>query len=109
MMGQQESAGVQLLYSREGKTCLYAPGNLGPVKLTFLADTGCIHNLLSKSVFDRLPAAIREQLELWDTEDGSGLPIYGLVTLSGHTWNSPFSMGFLVSRTSDEGIMGKAF
>lgn len=39
---------------------------LGHVKLTFLVDTGCAHDLPSKAVLDRLLVAVRENLWQWD-------------------------------------------
>ena len=64
---------------------MYVPGSLGTKKVTYLVDTGCSHNLLSKSVFDRMPAGTRHQLVPLQTAaamaDGSGLPIYGSITL----------------------------
>lgn len=41
--------------------------------------------------------------------DGSGLPVYGKIELTGRIRNFPFMKEFLVSRVSDEGILGTAF
>lgn len=83
--GWLDPPGVQQSYSGEGKACLYAPGWIGSVKFNFLIDTGCTHNLMSETIFDRLPAATRDRLEPWDTivtlTDASGLPVYGKVVL----------------------------
>lgn len=46
---------------------MYAICRLGSVKLSFLVDMGCKHNLLSKATFDCLPAVVKERLEPWDT------------------------------------------
>lgn len=62
---------------------MYAPGQLGNMKFSFLINTGCMHNLLSKSIFRKLPATMRDLLEPWVTTatvaDGSGLIVYGKV------------------------------
>ena len=93
--------------------CLYVPGSLGTKKVTYLVDTGCSHNLLSKSVFDRMPSGTHHQLVPLDTAasmaDGSGLPIYGSITLQGKVRNMRFEGEFLVSRIADDAILGMVF
>ena len=93
--------------------CMYVPGNLGVRKVTYLIDTGCSHNLLSKSVFDRMPSGTRHQLVPLETAaamaDGSGLPIYGKITLQGRVRNMRFEEEFLVSRIADDAILGMVF
>ena len=92
---------------------MYVPGSLGTKKVTYLVDTGCSHNLLSKSVFDRMPSGTRHQLVPLDTAaamaDGSGLPIYGRITLQGRVRNMRFEGEFLVSRIADDAILGMVF
>ena len=92
---------------------LFVPGRVAGKSLVFLVDTGCTHNLLSKAVYDRLPASIRGQMVPQDTmaamADGSGLPIYGRLTLEGRLRNVPFEATFLVCKISDEGILGMSF
>ena len=96
-----------------GGGCLYVPGSVGVKKVTYLIDTGCSHNLLSKSVFDRMPAGTRHQLVPLETAaamaDGSGLPIYGRITLPGKLRNFRFEEEFLVSRIADDAILGMVF
>lgn len=74
---------------------------------SFLVDMGCIHNLLLKTTFDHLTAAVKERLERWDTTatlfDGSGLPVYGKIGLTDRIRNSLFPVEFLVSSISNEG------
>lgn len=59
-------------------SCMHQ-GGLDPDKLSFLIDTGCTHNLLSKQTFNKLLVAMNEKLELWDTSsiltDSCGLPV----------------------------------
>ena len=96
-----------------GKGCLYAPGRIVNKKISFLIDTGCSHNLLSKTVFDRLTADVRLRLQPLESTaalaDGSGLPLYGSITLGGKIRNVPFQAEFLVGRISDEAILGMVF
>lgn len=94
---QSDIAGVHRLKSAQVRTCSYALGCLCPMKLTFLMDTGYTHNLLSKAIFDRLSAEVKEHLEPWDTTTTlaykSGLPVYGHISLSGCIRNSFFYGG----------------
>ena len=66
---------------------LFVPGRVAGKSVGFLVDTGCTHNLLSRTVFDRLPAQTRQQMVYGETvaviADGSGLHIYGSLGLTG--------------------------
>lgn len=64
---------------------MYAPKHLSSLKLA-LVETGCAHNLLSKTVSDHLPAAVQAQPDSWNT-----------------------TAEVLVSRISDESILEIAF
>ena len=92
---------------------LFVPGRVGGRNLAFLIDTGCTHNLLSRTVFDRLPGPIRQTMRTQESTatmaDGSGLPIYGSIRLEGRLRNTKFEADFLVSRISDDGILGMSF
>ena len=92
---------------------LFVPGRVGGRNLAFLVDTGCTHNLLSRTVFDRLPAPIRQHMKTQESTatmaDGSGLPIYGSIRLEGRLRNTKFVADFLVCRISDDGILGMSF
>ena len=92
---------------------LFVPGRVAGRNLSFLVDTGCTHNLLSRTVFDRLPAQTRQQMVYRETvaamADGSGLHIYGSVGLTGRLRNVPFEARFLVCRISDNAILGMEF
>ena len=92
---------------------LFVPGRVAGKTLSFLVDTGCTHNLLSRTVFDRLPAQTRQQMVYGETvaamADGSGLHIYGSIGLSGRLRNVPFEARFLVCRISDNAILGMEF
>ena len=73
-------------------------------------NTSCTHNLLSRTVFDRLPAQTRQQMVYGQTvaamADGSSLHIYGSIGLTGQLRNVPFEAKFLVCRISDNAILG---
>ena len=92
---------------------LFVPGRVGGRNLAFLIDTGCTHNLLSRTVFDRLPATIRQSMKVQESTammaDGSGLPIYGSIRLEGRLRNSKFEADFLICGISDDGILGMSF
>ena len=88
---------------------LFVPGRVAGKSLSFLVDTSCTHNLLSSTVFERLPVQTRQQMVSGETvaamADGSGLHIYGSVGLSGRLRNVPFEARFLVCRISDNAIL----
>ena len=92
---------------------LFVPGRVAGKSLSFLVDTSCTHNLLSSTVFERLPVQTRQQMVSGETvaamADGSGLHIYGSVGLSGRLRNVPFEARFLVCRISDNAILGMQF
>jgi len=64
----------------------FLPSKIAGKAATFLLDTGCTTNLLSRCLFDTLGAHEQESLELYDGEHGtlsggSSIPFYGLVSL----------------------------
>ena len=92
---------------------LFVPGRVAGESLSFLVDTGCTHNLLSRMVFDCLPAKTRQQMVYKKTmaamANGSGLHIYKSIGLSSRLRNIPFEVKFLVCRTSNNAILGMEF
>lgn len=96
---------VQWSFSGDGQPCIYDPGRVGPVKLFDIQRV-----LLSETTFDHLPAMIKEKLEPWSytamLAEDSGLPVYDKIILTGQIRSSPFSLEFLGSRISYEGILG---
>lgn len=48
----------------DGLQCMYATGHLGSVKVNFLVNPGCLHNMLSKVIFHRLPDAVKKGLDI---------------------------------------------
>ena len=90
---------------------LFVPGRVAGRNLSFLVDTGCTHNFLSRTVFDRLPVQTRQQMVYREAAmaDGSGLHIYGSISLTGRLRNVLFEARFLVCRIADNAILGMEF
>ena len=66
----------------------FLPGKISGKAATFLLDTGCTTNLLSRRLFDTLGAQERASLEPYEgahgtLADGSCIPFYGIITLPG--------------------------
>jgi len=64
------------------------PGKVAGKAVTFLLDSGCNTNFLSKRVFDALPPKVRKELAPYTGEpgnlaDGSRIPFYGVIELPG--------------------------
>lgn len=95
-------------YGGDANVRMYTLGQLGSVKLNFLVNTDCTHNLLFKAMFDHLPETTKGRPEPQSTTamlaDSSGFPVYGTIVLPGRIGNLSFSLEFLVSRSADEGI-----
>ena len=91
----------------------FVPGRVGGWNLTFPVDTGCMHNMLSRTVFNRLPRATRHKMRLQETTaamaDGSGSPRYDSIFLVRRLCNVRFAADFLVCSKSDDGILGMSF
>ena len=89
---------------------LFVPVRMAGRSLSFLVDTSCTHNLLSRTVFDR---QTRQQMVYGETvvtmADSNGLHTYGSIGLSGRLRNVPFEARFLVCRISDNAILGMEF
>ena len=81
--------------------------------IQFFLDTGCTMNLLNKQVFDRLPGAVRDHLEESDSHgllnDGTRLPFYGMIRLTIRLKDVRTKEVFVVSRLSENAILGMPF
>jgi len=80
----------------------FLPGKLAKQAVTFLLDTGCTTNLLSQRPFDTLSARDRASLEPYEGEhgtlaDGSCIPFYGVIELTGRVRDQVISETFIVS------------
>ena len=79
----------------------------------FLVNTDCTHNLLFRTVFDRLQAQTRQHMFSRETvaaiADGSGLHIYGSIGLTGCLRNVQFEARFLICCISNNAILEMEF
>ncbi len=91
----------------------FLPGKVEGRAALFLFDTGCNTNLLAKHVFDLLPARLRQFLEPCHSHgvmaDGTRLPFYGIITLSGRLRDIKFEETFVVSQINEDAIFGMPF
>jgi hypothetical protein len=85
----------------------------GGRKVKFLLDTGASGNVLSRSMFDQLPCRTRDRLNKEEIRatiaDGSGLHIYGNITLHCHIRDLPVTIRFQVADISEDAILGMSF
>ena len=79
----------------------------------FLLDTGCSDNVLSRSLFNQLPPTVRDSLVVDQISaqmaDGSGLLIYGSITLPCRVRTVQLSISFRVANITDDAILGMRF
>ena len=98
---------------RPHQSSYFLPGKLERKPLQFLIDTGCNTNLISKRTYDNLPERIRSTLERQDRfgilADGSKLPFYGVIRLTGRVRDVPIEEVFVVSQISEDAILGMPF
>ena len=78
-----------------------------------MLDTGSSLNIVSRSVFKKLPPSVTSKLRQSTyqgiTAAGQVLPFDGLITLSGRLRTVPFTAEFAVSDISQDVILGMAF
>jgi len=89
-------------------------GKLTRKVATFLLDTGCTTNLLCRRLFDTLSARDRASLEPYKGEhgtlaDGSCIPFYGVIELTGRVCDQMISETFIVSQLKEDAILGMPF
>ena len=98
---------------RPFKPSLFFPGKVEGKPAQFLLDTGCNTNLLSKHLFDRLPAETRQRLGQCDSHglmaDGTELLFYGVLQISGWIRDMKFEDVFIISQISEDAILGLPF
>ena len=108
----EEVYAAQLL-QKPFKSSYFLPGRIERKPIQFLIDTGCNTNLLSKQVFDRLPEKVRERVEDCTSHglmaDGTKLPFYGILQVTGRLRSVPFEEVFVVSQISEDAILGMPF
>jgi len=92
----------------------FLPGKLAGKTTTFLLDTGCTKNLLSRRLFDTLSARDRANLELYEGEhstlaDELCIPFYRVMELTGRVCDQMISETFIVSQLKEDAILGMPF
>jgi len=92
----------------------FLPGKLTGKAATFLLDTGCTTNLLSRRLFDTLSARERASLEPYEGKhgtlaDGLCIPFYGVIELTGRVCDQVLNKTFIVSQLKDDAILGMPF
>lgn len=99
--------------SKPYKSSYFLPGKIEGKPVQFLLDTGCNTNMIAKSLFDRLPGKVKAQLKECDSHglmaDGTQLPVYGVLDVSGRLRNVKIDDTFVVGRISEDAILGMPF
>jgi len=80
----------------------FLPCKLAGKAATFLLDIGCTTNLLSRRFFDTLNVGDQANLEPYEGElgtlvDGSCIPSYGVIELTGRVRDQVISETFIIS------------
>ena len=92
---------------------LFLPGRVVGQTVQFLLDTGCTTNLIAKHVFDRLPKAVRGEIQEYDSygsmADGTRLPFYGMITIPMRLRNMKFDETFVICGIKEDLILGMPF
>jgi len=92
----------------------FLPGKLAGKAVTFLLDTGCTTNLLSRHLFNTHSVRDRASLEPYEGEhgtlaDGSCIPFYGIIELTGRIRDQVINETFIVSQLKEDAILGIPF
>ena len=94
--------------------CMYLPGKISSRRtVRYLLDSGCTENVLSRSLFQTLPEKVRATLYYDNSKasmaDGSGLTIYGIITLPCKLRTVDRDITFKVANITDDAILGMRF
>jgi len=92
----------------------FLPSKLGGKSATFLLDTGCTTNLLSRHLFDTLSAKDRANLEPYEEghgtlADGLCIPLNGVIDLTSRVRDQVISETFIVSQLKEDANLGILF
>jgi len=92
----------------------FLPGKVAGSLVTFLLDSGCTTNLLSQRVFDTLPLKEKRELAPYTGEpgtlaDGSRIPFYGIIELTGRVRDQAIQETFVISQLEEDAILGMPF
>lgn len=96
------------MHSIQHGHCLYLPGKVeGGRSVRYLLDSGSSVNVLSQSTFNSLPRRIKERLDHNEITaalaDGTGLLIYGFITLTCRICSYLIEIVFRVANISNAG------
>jgi len=92
----------------------FLPGKIAGKPATFLLYSGCTTNLISRRFFDTLSTTVRNELEPYDGEygtlaDGSCIPFYGILELTGRVRDQAIRETFVVGQLKEDAILGMPF
>jgi len=92
----------------------FLQGKIAGKAATFLLDSGCTTSLISRQLFDTLSAKVSSELEPYDGEygtlaDGSCIPFYGIIELTGRVRNQAIQETFIVSQLKENAILEMPF
>jgi len=92
----------------------FLPGKVTGRAVTFLLDSGCTTNLLSRRVLNTLPLKERKKLAPYTGEpgtlaDGSSMPFDGVIELTGRIREQAIQEVFVISPLEEDAILGMPF
>ena len=91
----------------------FLPAKIAGKAVNCLVDTGCTANIVSKKAFESFPRNIRDSVVSYTAHgllaDGSQLPVYGSVVLTGKLRSVRFTAEFVVAGVKDDVILGIPF
>jgi len=94
------------------RSSYFLPGKILGKAATFLLDTGCTTNLLSRRLFDTLGDRKRASLEPYEDAhgtlaDGSCIPFYRIITLPGRVRDQLIHETLILSQLKEDAISGE--
>jgi len=92
----------------------FLPGKVTGKAVTFLLDSGCTTNLLSRRVFDTLPLKEKKGLAFYTGEpgtlaDGPSIQFDGVIELTGRVRDQAIQEIFVISPLEEDAILGMPF
>jgi len=92
----------------------FLPGKIAGKPATFLLDSGCTTNLISRQLFDTLSTKVRNELEPYDGEYGTladwlCIPFYGIIELTGCARDQAIQETFIAGQLKEDAILRMPF
>jgi len=92
----------------------FLPGKIAGKPAYFLLDSGCTTNILSRQFFDTLGVTVKKGLAPYEGDhgtlaDGSCIPFYGIIELTGHIRDQTIQETFIVGQLNEDAILGMPF